>query len=187
MSYRLIATFVGTAPVVVAARDIDAYRMVNASDLRLTDLPVRAVPKGSFSSPKEVVGTYSLSRLCEGQVVLKPHVSRETKEVGFSLALSSETRGFFVPASASRGIGGMLKRGEQVDVICVQRGAFAGEPLVIPNVQVVEVVKDSSSAEFLGALVVLSPWECELLASSMETGSLYLALVPKVDWGAIIR
>lgn len=173
--------------MVVASRDIDAYGRVDASDLRLVDMPLRAVPKGSFSSPNDVVGAYALSCLCEGQVVLKPHVSRETREVGFSLALSVETRGFFVPVPSSRGIGGVLKSGERVDVICVQRGAFAGESLVIPNVLVIEVVSDPSSGEFVGALVVLSPQECQLLASTMETGSVYLALVPKDDWGGAYR
>ncbi len=182
LSYRLLTGFLRTSPVVVAAKDVDMYQKVVFSDVRVVELPVRAVPSQSFASLSEVVGTYCRTSLCSGQVVLKGHVSNKGEEVGLSVDLPSQTRGMFIPAAGSRGLGGLLKRGERVDVICAPRGAPHGQVLVFPGVPVVEVLRDQSSNEFYGALVMMNPQECELLASSMETGTLYLTLVPRADW-----
>ncbi len=171
-----------TAPVVVAAHDVQAYQTIAASDLKVVELPVRAAPKDSFGVVGAVLGSYPRYGLSKGQIVLEPQVSKTASDVGYSLALSSATRGFFIPVSPSRGLGGLLKKGELVDVICAPRGTNLTQSWTFPNVRVVEVLRDRTNDEFLGALVVLTPSECQLLASGMETGNVYLSLVPKADW-----
>ncbi len=181
-SYRLMVGFIKTAPVVVAANDVGAYQTLSQSDLKVVELPVRAVPKESFADINSLLGSYPHYGLSQGQIVLEAQVAKTAVEAGYSVALSSDTRGFFIPASLARGLGGLLKKGERVDIICASKATNSGQSYTFPNVRVVEVLRDKNNGEFLGALVVLAPYECQLLASGMETGTVYLSLVPKADW-----
>jgi len=183
LSYRLLGLYVVRRPVLVATRDVEAYTCLKASDIKLAYIPSGGVPADALTSVEQAVGSYSRMPLLKGQIVQSGHVSSRKEEIGLSADLPPETRGMFIPASAARAVGGLLKKGEKVDLICAAKGPAYGQTMVFRDVRVLEVVRDESSREFQGALVLLSPAECELVASSLENCNVYLSLVPR-DSGA---
>jgi pilus assembly protein CpaB len=179
LSFRLLSLYVTVQPLVVTTKAVEAYSRLTASDVKIAEVPAKGVPVGALTSLEQAIGSYSIMPLVKGQPLQSGHVSHEKEEIGLSAYLPSETRGMFIPAVAARAVGGLVKSGETVDVICASRGPAYGQTVVFRDVQVMEVVRDRSSDEFQGALVLLSPAECEIIASSLENSSVYLSLVPR--------
>ncbi len=179
LSYRLLVYHLKTAPVVVAACKVEAYTRLSASDVKLAQVPLGGIPEGALVSLDQVLGSYSSSRYEAGQIIQAGHVIKGKEELGLSAELPIDTRAMFIPVDASHAAGGLLRKGERVDVICAPKGADFGQVIVLRDIAVMEIVKDSSSKEFRGALVQVSPSECELIAYSLGNSSLYLSLVPK--------
>lgn len=186
ISHAAITPYVLTSPVVVAAREIQAYERIEPGDLRTTDLPRKAVPKDHFSEAGLLEGAYALSRILPGQVVMSGHVARGKGEIGLSVELQSDVRCVFIPAGEERAVGGFIKRGEKVDVVFTPKGvtyaaAFGGgqASLVVRSLLVVEVCRRPSSGEFVGVVVLANRAEAEAIASSIETCAVSLLLAPK--------
>lgn len=179
LSFRLLSLYVVTSPVLVTTRGVDGYHRVTSADIKTVYLPVGGIPVNALTALEQAVGHYTRMPLVKGQVIQLDHVSNEKEEIGLSAELPPETRGMFIPASAAHAVGGLLRRGEKVDVICASKGPAYGQTIVFRDVCVVEVVRDQSSQEFRGALVLLSPAECELVASSLDSSNVYLSLVPR--------
>lgn len=166
-------------PIVVTTKAVEAYSRLTASDVKIAEVPAQGIPLGALTSLEQAIGSYSIMPLVKGQPLQSGHVSQEKEEIGLSAYLPPETRGMFIPATAARAVGGLVKRGETVDVICASRGPAYGQTVVFRDVRVTEVVRDKSSQEFQGALVLLSPAECEIIASNLENSNVYLSLVPR--------
>jgi Flp pilus assembly protein CpaB len=179
LSFRLLSLYVVTRPVLVTTRAVDGYQKVTSADVKIAYLPAGGIPVNALTALEQAIGRYTRMPLVKGQALQADHVSNEKEEIGLSAELPQETRGLFIPASAAHAVGGLLRRGEKVDVICASKGPAYGQTMVFRDVPVVEVVRDQSSQEFRGALVLLSPAECELVASSLDNSNVYLSLVPR--------
>ena len=179
LSFRLLSLYVVTRPLVVTTRAVEAYSRITASDVKIALVPAKGIPGGALTSLEQAIGFYSNMPLVKDQALQSGHVSNGKEEIGLSAYLPPETRGMFIPAAAARAVGGLVKRGEKVDVICASKGPAYGQTVVFRDVSVIEVVRDQSSHEFQGALVLLSPGECEIIASSLENSNVYLSLVPR--------
>lgn len=188
-SYQLLSAYTVTRQVVVARRDIEVYHQIAPDDVALREFPVRAIPPGCFQRVDEVVGSCARSRLVSGQIILGGHVLRGRGEIGFSMDLPEGSRAVFIPAGPSRAIGGLVKKGERVDVIFAARAGNAASAVpsaaqtILRAARVLEVVRDTASKEVTGVLVMVSSSDCELVARCMEIGDLYLALVPAESSG----
>lgn len=184
LSFSVMSSYVRSEPVVVAVRDVEAYRQLSAGDVAVRELPAKAVPQGRLTKPADAIGRYARSRLVSGQIVMAAHLV--AGETGLSYDLPPEQRGVFLPVPADRAVGGMVKQGERIDLIAVPRvyaglGAAAGGAVTLArSLLVLEAVRDPSSQEFLGVVVLATPGQCETVAANLEEGTVYLCLVPRL-------
>ncbi|HHY44581.1 MAG TPA: Flp pilus assembly protein CpaB [Firmicutes bacterium] len=185
ITHAAVSPYVVTSPVVVAARDIRPYESIEPGDLRIVDFPRKAVPKDHFSEAGSLQGAYALSRILPGQVVMSGHVARGKGEVGLSVDLEPDMRCVFVPAGEERAVGGLIKRGERVDIVFTPKGVTyaaigGGQPsLIVRSLLVVEVCRRPSSGEFAGVVVLARKTEAEAIATGIETCAVSLLLAPK--------
>ena len=176
-----ISNFVKTKPVVVAARDLIPYEKIRPSDVKVVELPVKAIHPASLRL-EEVVGGFSAAYLVAGQQILKGHVRYGANEAGLSFDLPSGWRGMFIPVAPEKCMGGDLRVGERIDVIFCQKAGYSSYEgrgvTVLRNVMVLGVSRTQDTGEFSGVTVLLSPGACEILAGCLESGTVYVSLVP---------
>jgi pilus assembly protein CpaB len=184
VSYNLLSAYIRTEKVVVAARYLEPYRQISVSDIKVVELPRKGIHPDSIRKPEELIGNYTVCPLFAGQLVLAGHVMSSHNRPGISLELPAEGRAIFVPADASRAVGGLVNPGDRVDLIWSPKGASVYQPggyhgavTVVDKARVVEVIHDKSG-EFRGIVIAAPPETCEHIAHCLETGSIYLVLVP---------
>ena len=119
---------VRTAPVVVAAADIDAGLTLAARQLRVKDLPQEKVPPGSFARLDEVKDRVTLSSFKEGEVILD--VNLEPRPTGMVARLSPNKRAMTVKVDEVSGVAGFLSPNDRVDVVVTISPKEAGKDLV---------------------------------------------------------
>ncbi|HHY76518.1 MAG TPA: Flp pilus assembly protein CpaB [Firmicutes bacterium] len=186
ISHAAVSPYVVASPVVVAAREIRAYEPITEGDVKIVELPKKAVPKDHFADTGPLRGAYALSRILPGQIIMSGHVARGKGEIGLSVELEWDMRCVFVPAGEERAVGGLIKRGEMVDLVFTPKGASyvhsagAGQsPLVVRGLPVVEVCRNPSSGDLLGIVVLARRAEAEEIAGSIETCAVSVLLAPR--------
>ena len=108
VSYNLLSAYIRTEKVVVAARYLEPYRQISVSDIKVVELPRKGIHPDSIRKPEELIGNYTVCPLFAGQLVLAGHVMSSHNRPGISLELPAEGRAIFVPADASRAVGGLV-------------------------------------------------------------------------------
>ncbi|QUL98382.1 MAG: Flp pilus assembly protein CpaB [Candidatus Fermentithermobacillus carboniphilus] len=186
LSLSVLSAYVKTKPVVAAARDMDPYHRISLDDIKVIEMPLKAILPSSITRVEEVLGAYTLSKVCQGQVLLEGHVVRGREGAGISFELSPEERAIFIPATAARAVGGFIKKGDRVDVLWAGRGYGLddrGGPgvaaTVLKSARVIEILRDQQSGEFMGVVITATPDSSEVIARYLENGAIYLALVPR--------
>ena len=185
VSYMAISSYAKSEPVVVAARDLEAFRKVSAGDVLIKEIPVKAVAPGYLKSLEEALGRYTRSPIVKGQVLMLGHLITDKSEAGLSYDLPAQGRAFFLPVPASRAMGGLVRPGERVDLISAVRApgtmldSRSESSTLARGLLVLETVREATSGEFLGVAVLASPQECETIARCLESGNVYLSLVPR--------
>jgi pilus assembly protein CpaB len=108
------------APVVVAARDLDATQPLVAEDLAIVSIPADAIPDGALVDASSAVGKLPRAPLWRGQVVLGPALTDQAAPFHTGLALPSGMRAVALPvSSAAQAVGGVIIPGARVDIIAV--------------------------------------------------------------------
>ncbi len=186
--FQITASYVKTGSVITAVRDIDAFQRLELSDIRVTEMPVKAIHPASLTRIEDVLNSYARTRICAGQVILSGHVISGIKGAGRSMDIPPGKRFMFVSANLSRAVGGLLKAGERVDFIFALRSTGYGtsgphSATILRDVLVVDVLQDSGG-ELQGVLIQASPDECELLAGYLEVASVYITLGPRSSHSA---
>jgi Flp pilus assembly protein CpaB len=113
------------APVVVAARDLDATHPLTADDLAIASLPPDAVPAGSVADVSSALGRIPRAPLWRGQVVLAAALAEDAAAFHTGLALPRGMHAVALPISAAQAVGGGLAPGARVDVLAVPVGGRA--------------------------------------------------------------
>lgn len=179
-----VSTYVTTLPVVVAARDLIPYERIGRSDVKVVEMPARAVHPASLALDK-VIGGFASGYIVAGQQILEGHLWRGPEAAGISFDLPAGWRAMFVPVTLQKCLGGEIRPGERVDVIFCPKDGYPGSGqgaiTVLRNVIVLGVKEAVGGSEFGGIIVRLSPEACEILAMCLERGSVYLSLVPRIE------
>ncbi len=169
----------------VAGRDIEPYKKISSSDLKVVKLPEKAIHSQSVNNTQGLIGSYALCKICSGQVILSGHVVSAETQPGISTEIPLDSRGIFIPADASRAVGGLINAGDRVDLIWAQAGTSyyydsdsRGTVTILRGARVVQVISDKSSGEFKGVVIAVLPEVCESIAHYLESGNIYLSLVP---------
>ncbi|MDX1459339.1 MAG: Flp pilus assembly protein CpaB, partial [Marinobacter sp.] len=110
-----------TSAVVVAAVEIPFGRTVEATDLRLMELPPHAVPKGSFNDIEQVVGRITSQNIYEDEVILQRRVAEHMAGSALAAVLEPGMRAITVRVDDVAGVAGFLLPGNQVDVVSSKR------------------------------------------------------------------
>jgi len=186
LSLSLLSAYIKTEPAVIAVRDLRPYEQISLNDIKVVQMPVKAIPASGIRKAEDLMGAYTLSKICAGQMFLAGHIVSSDQEVGISAALPRELRAIFLPANAQRAVGGLIKPGDKIDVICARKGLgyfengnFRGAVTVLRSARVVDVVWDESSKEFQGVVIMASAAACESIAYHLESGNIYLSLVSR--------
>ena len=185
ITYAAIAPYVETVSVVVAARDVEQYTAIRASDVKVMDMPLQGLPEGRFSSASQVVGNYAATRLVQGQIVLPGHIARGVTEIGLSFDLAQGERCVFIAAGPDRAVGGLVKEGELVDIVFTPRStSFAtsaglADPPALGDIRVLRVCHDPSSRIMTGLVVLATKDEAETIARNLESCAVSILLAPR--------
>jgi len=105
--------------VVVAVRDLDGQRAIEADDLALRELPPDAVPAGAVRQPSDALGRTPRAPLWAGQVVVAAALADAAAVFGGSIAPIGAQRAIAIPATAGLAVGGAIASGARVDVVAV--------------------------------------------------------------------
>ncbi|HYL73756.1 MAG TPA: Flp pilus assembly protein CpaB [Bryobacteraceae bacterium] len=125
--------------IVVAARNLDRGTVVQANDLRVSQL--KGSLHGSFSKVEDAVGVTLLEAVEQNEPVLQDRVaSRDAKSGTAGGAIPAGMRAISLRVSESSGIVSLLRKGTRVDVQAVlERGGTAELRTILQNVEVLSV------------------------------------------------
>ncbi|WP_295856611.1 Flp pilus assembly protein CpaB [uncultured Xylophilus sp.] len=177
-------------PLLVAARDVPAGRVLEAADLRLASLPVALA--GALATPAAAVGRIAMQPLPAGTPVLETHLAS-----GLAAQLAVGERAVSVRVDESSAAGHRIKPGDVVDVLVMLRrdGAEVGDSqtrLLSARRRVlafgqasVDAPADNARGEPARTAVLAVPAdEVPVLALGDSVGRVVLALRNPADDGA---
>ncbi len=124
--------------IVVAARNLDRGTVVQASDLRVSQL--KGSLHGSFSKVEDAVGVTLLEAVQQNEPVLQDRVASSDSKSTAGGAIPAGMRAISLRVSESSGIVSLLRKGTRVDVQAVlERSGTAELRTVLQNVEVLSV------------------------------------------------
>ena len=181
-----------TAPVVVAAKDVDAAQGLKAGQLSIVQWPQKSVPKGGFGSVEEVVGRVTVLPMGAGEPILEPKLAPQGTPAGMVALVGDKKRAMTVKVNEASGVAGFIIPNNRVDVVVsMNRGEFSNDPLakvVLENLRVLGagqkiIEKDPDGKPQVVPTVTLevTPQEGERLALASAEGHISLVLRGQKD------
>lgn len=173
------------ASVVVAALKIPFGETVQASDLRLVDMPREVIPEGSFTDVEELVGKVINQDVYPGEVVLSQRLADNMGGSALAAVLEKGKRAMSVRVDDVVGVAGFLLPGNRVDVVSAQRNAGNNRQVtsetILHNIKVL-AVDQIASQERDGPVIVravtleVEPRQAETLVEATQEGKVQLTL-----------
>jgi Flp pilus assembly protein CpaB len=137
-----------TAPLVVAAHDLDSGRVIARDDLRMVDVAPDVVPAGAITAVAGAVGRTVAGPMRTGEPLTDARVLGTALIAGYPAGLVA------APVRIQDGdVVSLLRVGDRIDVYASDGNQRVPAPLVVSNAQVVAL---PTSADAEGALVVLA-------------------------------
>ncbi len=188
--YRVIdgmraSSRIATQNVVVAAADIPEGQALTQVDLAVVQLPVAAVPAGSYGAPTDVVGRVSRIPIFKGEAIVPGRLAPEGTAGGLEVKILPGKRAMSVRIDDVAGLSGMVQPNSRVDVMLTTRDAVAGgqiSKLFMSNMRVLSVGaqvtrgEDGRPINAPTATLEVTPEEAERLALATREGSIQLVL-----------
>jgi Flp pilus assembly protein CpaB len=179
--------------IVVAAKNLDRGAVVQASDLRVSQL--KGSLQGSFSKPEEAVGATLLEAVLQNEPLLQDRVaSRDAKSGGAaSTAIPAGMRALSIRVTESNGVVGLLRKGAKVDVQAVlERNGNAELRTILQNVEVLAVSPQLEPAignrpPGTGLTVLARAQDADLVALADSSARIRVTLRNPLDDGTAQR
>lgn len=176
--------------IVVAARDLDRGTVLQASDLRVSE--VLGVLGGSFSKPEEAEGATLLTAMKANEPLLEERLSaRLSKTAATGGPVPSGMRAVSLHVFQSESLLNLLAPGSRVDVQAVSdRNGTVELRMVLENVQVLAVsAADSNGNRPPGAVVTVltQAANSDMLALADAGARIRMTLRNPVDQGTTAR
>jgi pilus assembly protein CpaB len=190
---RAAASRVSTAPVVVAAGELEPGKALEGKDLAVVSWPSGNLPAGHFSKPAQVTGRVMRVAMTKGEVMLPAKLAQEGLAGGLSAVVPPGFRAMTVRVDEVVGVGGFVQPGDRVDVlVTMSKSPFSGDPLsrlILQNLPVLTVGEkleegDGGKAKRHKVTVVtlqVNPEEGERLALVSAEAKIILALRSQSD------
>ncbi|MAY73341.1 MAG: Flp pilus assembly protein CpaB [Phycisphaerae bacterium] len=191
-----------TAPVVVAARDIEALVRITEEDLEVRDVPLTEALEDGFEDGVSLIGRVLSTPLLKGQALRDSVLLDEEAGAKLALALPTGYRAVSIELAGSSALRGLLYPGSRVDVLSSTRDNPEGQ-LLIQNVRVLAVgdkslyadapdegedeedaaamLRRKQDARSLSVTLMVDPDQSRRLQSARERGSLSLSLRNPLD------
>lgn len=176
-------------PVVVAARDIDAYSNLGAASARVESMPAAGLPDDALRSLQEIDGKYARTAILAGAPIRKANLASAAGKGLLGSQLTDlkqpDLRAFAVPYASDTAVGGRIVSGDRVDIIAAVRidsssGSLSVAKTIAAGVQVLDVTQGDTSAGDAKRTVVVavSPAQAEDIAYALVAGTVRLSLNP---------
>jgi len=172
--------------VVVASMDLPLGSRIELGEVKMTRWSADSIPEGSYTDPKQVVGSYVKNSLVANEPIVQAKLFTGDKTAGvMPLLIPFGMRAVSVPVDEVSDIAGFVLPHTRVDVLVAINGGEGSKgefsKVVLQNVEVlavaqeVEQKKDEPTVVKVVTLLV-SPQEAERLALASHAGSLRLAM-----------
>ncbi len=200
---RVRATYPEPVPVVVAAHDLDAGIVLDASDVATADVPERFFQPYAVRNPHEVLGMVTLAPIAEGEQILSNKIRRpEDVPLGSTLSglLPQGNRAVTIGVDSLTGVGGFVQPGDAVDVLWTitvplpdQSGnqtvtwtLFQDVPVVaVGDALIARSGGRAAAEEAYTVTLSLAPQETSFLLFAREQGRLQLSLRSRFEEGSV--
>jgi pilus assembly protein CpaB len=164
------------ASAVAAAMDIAAGTRIEATHLKMVQLPDEAKPQGGFSDPADVIGQVAKQQVYGGEIIVANRLSEVPGTSALAAVIAEGKRAITVRVDDVVGVSGFILPGSRVDVIAREgRGEYR---TILENIKVLAVDKVVSQEknEPVSARAVtleVDPRQAEIIA---KAGKLRLTL-----------
>ena len=185
---------VPTRPVVVAEADLSLGTELEASDLRVVNWPVNAVPDGAFDDVARLTGRGLVLSVVRYEPILPAKLAPEGAGAGLPPIIPQGMRAVSIRVNEVIGVAGYVLPGTHVDVLATvsptNRPETMTTKLVLPDVQVLtsgtrleqDLNRDTPIQVSVITLLV-TPQQSERLALASTEGKMQLALRNPLDTG----
>ena len=169
--------------MVAAAVDIPVGTKVDATHLKVVQLPAAAVPQGSYSNPQDLVGQIAQQSVYAGEIILKTRIAKSPPGSPLVALIPKGKRAITIPVNVVAGVAGFVLPGSRVDIIANS----GGQPKTILQDMKVLAIDQTTTAEKDKAVVVsavtleVDPVEAEIVVRAMRAGGLQLTLRNPAD------
>jgi pilus assembly protein CpaB len=135
--------------IAVAARDIPADTTISPEMLQMKAFPSEFRNNLEILDVNEAVGKVALTDFHQGEVILSHHLIKSgERKYGLAYAISNGMRAMAVNVDEARGVAGLIKVGDRVDIIAKLNGEEGSmPPRTVVVLQGVNVLAIGSSLE----------------------------------------
>jgi len=178
--------------LVVAAKSLEAGRVLAATDVKLIGWPSADVPKGAFETVEQVTGKTIFDPIGESEPLFEKQLAAKDG-TGRSAGIPVGMRAVSVHVSDSNGVVAMLRAGHKVDVqVLVKRSREAAPELrtALENMEVLSVSAktQSSQGDNLPVVTLLAkPDEADILGLADSSARLRMTLRNPLDEARRVR
>lgn len=189
--YRVIdgmraSSRVATQNVVIASADVPEGTQLTTATLAVVQLPVAAVPAGSYTSPDSVVGRVSRIPIFKGEAIVPGRLAPDGTAGGIEVKILPGKRAMSVRIDDVAGIAGLVQPNSRVDVMLTTRDGTAQgaqvSKLFMSNMRILSVGsqvargEDGRPINAPTATLEVTPAEAERLALAVREGAIQLVL-----------
>ena len=175
---------VATAPVVVAARDINEGETIDRLALTVSQWPVSTVPVGAYGRIDSVSGRVARVAVFNGEPIVPGRLAPEGTTPGLITKITPGKRAMAVRINDVTGIAGMIPPNSRVDIGLTTTLANAQKTakIFMSNMRVLMMQTSTSRTEdgrpipATVATLEVTPEEFELLLVAQAQGSIQLVL-----------
>jgi pilus assembly protein CpaB len=175
---------VATAPVVVAAKDINEGEAIDRLALTVAQWPVATIPVGAYGRVDSVVGRVARFNVFTGEPMVPGRLTPEGTEPGLRNKITPGKRAMSLRINDVSGIAGMIPPDSRVDILLLTAlgGASRTGKIFMENMRVLGIgtttarTEDGRPIPATTATIEVTPEESEKLAVAQASGSIQLVL-----------
>lgn len=175
---------VATAPVVVAARDINEGESIDRLAVTVSQWPVSTVPVGAYGRIDSVAGRVARVAVFNGEPIVPGRLAPEGTTPGLITKITPGKRAMAIRINDVSGIAGMIQPNSRVDILLATTvgDATRTAKIFMENMRVLAMQTSTTKTEdgrpipATVATLEVTPGESELLGVAQQQGSIQLVL-----------
>ncbi len=176
---------IATQNVVIAAADVPEGTALTKIALAVVQLPVAAVPAGSYGNPDSVVGRVSRIPIFKGEAIVPGRLAPEGTAGGLEVKILPGKRAMTLRIDDVAGLAGLVQPNSRVDLMLTtgdSRGPGQISKLFMSNMRVLSIGaqvtrgEDGRPINAPTATLEVTPEEAERLALATREGAIQLVL-----------